>query len=64
LKIVTLDGKGEWRYYFKEWSGKRSVTADAPLRLARYSVTSEKFWLNLQARFDIEVDQQGQRGKA
>ena len=35
--------------------GKRSVSADTALRLARYFGTTEHFWLNLQARFDLEV---------
>ena len=35
--------------------GKRAITADTALRLARYFGTSERFWLNLQARFDLEV---------
>src|SRR5687767_5043835 len=34
--------------------GKRAITADTALRLARYFRTSERFWLNLQARFDLE----------
>jgi addiction module HigA family antidote len=34
---------------------KRSVTADTALRLSRYFGTSEGFWLNLQARYDLEV---------
>jgi len=36
--------------------GKRSVTADTALRLARYFGTSERFWLNLQAHYDLEVE--------
>ena len=36
--------------------GKRVVTADTALRLARYFGTSERFWLNLQARYDLEVE--------
>lgn len=36
--------------------GKRGVTADTALRLARYLGTSERFWLNLQARYDLEVE--------
>lgn len=36
--------------------GKRSITADTALRLARYFGTSERFWLNLQTRFDLEVE--------
>jgi addiction module HigA family antidote len=35
---------------------KRAVTADTALRLARYFGTSEQFWLNLQSRFDLEVE--------
>jgi addiction module HigA family antidote len=35
--------------------GKRGVTADTALRLSRYLGTSERFWLNLQARYDLEV---------
>ena len=34
--------------------GKRAVSADTALRLARYFGTSERFWLNLRARFDLE----------
>ncbi len=34
--------------------GKRAVTVDTALRLARYFGTSEQFWLNLQARYDLE----------
>ena len=36
--------------------GKRAVSADTALRLARFFGTSEQFWLNLQARFDLEVE--------
>jgi len=35
---------------------KRSITADTALRLARYFSTTERFWLNLQARYDLEVE--------
>ena len=35
--------------------GKRAITADTALRLARYFGTSERFWLNLQTRYDMEV---------
>jgi len=34
--------------------GKRSITPDTALRLARYFGTSERFWLGLQADFDLE----------
>ena len=36
--------------------GKRSMTADTALRLSRYFGTSERFWLNLQAGYDLEVE--------
>ncbi len=36
--------------------GKRGVTADTALRLARFFGTSERFWLNLQAHYDLEVE--------
>ncbi len=36
--------------------GKRIVTADTALRLSRYFSTSERFWLNLQAQHDLEVE--------
>ena len=34
--------------------GKRSVTPDTALRLARYFGTSERFWLGLQTDYDLE----------
>jgi len=36
--------------------GKRAISADTALRLARYFRTSDRFWLNLQARYDLEVE--------
>jgi addiction module HigA family antidote len=36
--------------------GKRAVTADSALRLSRYFSTSDRFWLNLQAQYDLEVE--------
>jgi addiction module HigA family antidote len=36
--------------------GKRSISADTALRLSRYFSLSERFWLNLQARYDLEVE--------
>ncbi len=35
--------------------GKRSISADTALRLSRHFGTSERFWMNLQARYDIET---------
>jgi antitoxin HigA-1 len=36
--------------------GKRAISANTALRLARYFGTSERFWLNLQAQFDLDVE--------
>ncbi len=36
--------------------GKRAITADTALRLARYFGSSERLWLNLQARYDLELE--------
>jgi addiction module HigA family antidote len=36
--------------------GSRAITADTALRLARYFGTTDRFWLNLQARYDLEVE--------
>ncbi len=36
--------------------GKRRITADTALRLARYFGTTDLFWLNLQTRFDLEIE--------
>jgi addiction module HigA family antidote len=36
--------------------GKRRISADTALRLARYFGTTERFWLNLQSRHDLEVE--------
>ncbi|GAD87844.1 HigA family addiction module antidote protein [Nocardia asteroides NBRC 15531] len=36
--------------------GKRRITADTALRLGRYFGTSDIFWLNLQNRYDLEIE--------
>src|SRR5437879_12663012 len=36
--------------------GNRAISADTALRLARYFATSDRFWLNLQARYDLVVE--------
>ena len=36
--------------------GKRRITADTALRLARFFGTTDRFWLNLQTRFDLEIE--------
>jgi len=36
--------------------GKRAVSANTALRLSKYFGTSERFWLNIQTKFDLEVE--------
>ena len=36
--------------------GQRAITADTALRLSRYFGTSERFWLNLQTGYDLEIE--------
>ena len=36
--------------------GKRAITADTALRLARYFETTDRFWINLQTRYDLEIE--------
>ena len=38
--------------------GKRAITADTALRLARYFGTTPRFWMNLQANYDLELAQE------
>ena len=43
--------------------GKRGITANTALRLARYFGTSDRFWLNLQTRYDLEIEKQRLKGR-
>jgi antitoxin HigA-1 len=38
--------------------GKRRISADTALRLARYFGTTDRFWLNLQTRYDLEAEKE------
>jgi plasmid maintenance system antidote protein VapI len=38
--------------------GKRGITAETALRLSRFLGGSPRFWLNLQAQYDLEVAEQ------
>lgn len=38
--------------------GTRAITADTALRLARFFGTSERFWLNLQGRYELEIEKE------
>ncbi|MGE5289462.1 MAG: HigA family addiction module antitoxin [Micromonosporaceae bacterium] len=42
--------------------GQRRISADTALRLARFFGISERFWINLQSRYDLEVEK-GQAGR-
>ncbi len=41
--------------------GKRGITADTAIRLARYFGTSEQFWMGLQADYDLEEARKGMK---
>jgi addiction module HigA family antidote len=43
--------------------GKRAVTADTALRLARFFGTSPRFWLNLQTAYDLDVEEDRLAGR-
>ncbi|HEV8716416.1 MAG TPA: HigA family addiction module antitoxin [Candidatus Binatia bacterium] len=43
--------------------GKRAISADTALRLSRYFGLSERFWMNLQARDDLEVEKDRLAGR-
>ncbi|MDY7041774.1 MAG: HigA family addiction module antitoxin [Chloroflexota bacterium] len=36
--------------------GQRAISPDTALRLSRYFGSSERFWINLQARYNLEVE--------
>lgn len=42
---------------------KRRVTADTALRLSRYFGLSERFWMNLQSRYDLEIEKDPLAGR-
>jgi len=43
--------------------GSRAISVDTALRLARYFGTSERFWLNLQSHYDLEMQKDRLRGR-
>ncbi|MCP4358127.1 MAG: HigA family addiction module antidote protein [Chloroflexi bacterium] len=42
---------------------KRGISADTALRLSRYFGLSERFWMNLQARYDLETEKDRLKGR-
>lgn len=43
--------------------GKRAITPDTALRLSLFFSLSERFWMNLQTRYDIEVEKDRLEGR-
>jgi len=43
--------------------GQRAISADTALRLSRYFGMSERFWMNLQVRYDLEVEKDRLAGR-
>ncbi|MBI5474816.1 MAG: HigA family addiction module antidote protein [Ignavibacteriae bacterium] len=43
--------------------GRRAISADTALRLSRYLGLSERFWLNLQTRYDLEIEKDRLEGR-
>jgi addiction module HigA family antidote len=43
--------------------GKRAISADTALRLARYFSLSERFWLNLQTHYELEREKDRLEGR-
>lgn len=43
--------------------GKRAISPDSALRLSRYFGMSDQFWLNLQSRYDLEMQKDKLAGR-
>jgi addiction module HigA family antidote len=43
--------------------GKRAISADTALRLSRYFGLADRFWMNLQARYDLELQKDRLAGR-
>src|SRR5947207_14079275 len=43
--------------------GKRAISADTALRLSRYIGLSERVWMNLQTRYDLEAEKDRSVGR-
>ena len=43
--------------------GKRGITADTAIRLARYFGTTEEFWMNLQSNYELRLERRALRDK-
>lgn len=63
LELLKGNRKGQHSIRSHVTRGQRPVTAELALRLGHYFRQSPRFWLNLQARYDMDVteDQIGER---
>ena len=43
--------------------GSRAITPDTALRLSKYFGLSERFWINIQTRYDIEIEKDKLQGR-
>jgi len=43
--------------------GKRGITADTAIRLARYFGTSEEFWMSLQSHYELRLERRALRDR-
>jgi antitoxin HigA-1 len=43
--------------------GKRGISADTAMRLARYFGTSAQFWMNLQSHYELEIAEEALGGR-
>jgi len=43
--------------------GRRAISADTALRLARYFGTTPEFWINLQSHYDLEIAKEKSRAR-
>lgn len=43
--------------------GQRAISTDTALRLSRYFELSERFWMNLQAHYDLELEKDRLAGR-
>ncbi len=65
LEKLAGDRVGQYSIRINEIvHGQRRISADTALRLARYFGTSERFWINLQARYDNTTDEPGEQDRS
>ena len=63
-KLSGIGGQGGAEYAVNEIvHGKRSINAYAALRLSWYFGLSERFWMSLQGRYDLEVGKKSLEGR-